>query len=105
MYLEDLGGFDGSVVKNLPAMQKTWVQSLGREDPLEEKMALQYSCLENPLNRGSCRAIVHGAAKNQTQLSTHARVIEELSIHYQDFPYNHSYPNTHSVSPILIIYY
>ena len=25
-------------VKNLPAMQETWVQSLGREDPLEEGM-------------------------------------------------------------------
>ena len=27
------------MVKNLPAMQKTWVQSLGWEDPLEKKMA------------------------------------------------------------------
>ena len=26
-------------VKNLPAMQETWVQSLGREDPLEKEMA------------------------------------------------------------------
>ena len=26
-------------VKNLPAMQKTWVQSPGWEDPLEESMA------------------------------------------------------------------
>ena len=36
-------------VKNLPAMQETWVQSLGWEDPLEEGMATQsqYSCLEN----------------------------------------------------------
>ena len=25
--------------KNLPAMQETWVQSLGQEDPLEEGMA------------------------------------------------------------------
>ena len=25
--------------KNLPAMQETWVQSLGREDPLEKGMA------------------------------------------------------------------
>ena len=28
----------GSVVKNLPAMQETWVQSLSWEDPLEEGM-------------------------------------------------------------------
>ena len=27
------------MVKNLPAMQDTWVRSLGREDPLEEEMA------------------------------------------------------------------
>ena len=26
-------------VKNLPAIQETWVQSLGREDPLEKGMA------------------------------------------------------------------
>ena len=30
----------GSVVKNLPAMQETWVQALGWEDPLEEGMQL-----------------------------------------------------------------
>ena len=36
-------------VKCLPAMQETWVRSLGWEDPLEEGMAtLQYFCLENP---------------------------------------------------------
>ena len=28
----------GSVVQNLPAIQETWVQSLGHEDPLEEDM-------------------------------------------------------------------
>ena len=32
-------------VKNLPAMQKTWVLFLGREDPLEEGMATHSSIL------------------------------------------------------------
>ena len=32
-------------VKNLPAMQKTWVRSLGREDPLEKEMATHSSIL------------------------------------------------------------
>ena len=32
-------------VKNLPAMQETWVQSLGREDPLEKGMATNSSIL------------------------------------------------------------
>ena len=32
-------------VKNLPAMQETWIQSLGQEDPLEKGMATQSSIL------------------------------------------------------------
>ena len=32
-------------VQNLPAMQETWVQSLGREDPLEKGMATHFSIL------------------------------------------------------------
>ena len=32
-------------VKNLPAMQEMWVQSLGQEDPLEEEMATHSSIL------------------------------------------------------------
>ena len=32
-------------VKNLPAMQETWVLSLGQEDPLEKGMATQSSIL------------------------------------------------------------
>ena len=35
----------GSVVKNPPAMQKTCVQSLGLEDPLEKEMATHSSIL------------------------------------------------------------
>ena len=33
------------MVKHLPAMQETWVQSLGREDPLEKKMVTHSSIL------------------------------------------------------------
>ena len=32
-------------VKNLPAMQETWVRSLGQEDPLEKEMAIHPSIL------------------------------------------------------------
>ena len=35
----------GSVVENLPAMQETWVCSLGQEDPLKEEMATHSSIL------------------------------------------------------------
>ena len=33
------------MVKNLPAKQEMWVQSLGQEDPLEKEMATYYSIL------------------------------------------------------------
>ena len=33
------------VVKNLPEMQETLVQSLGQEDPLEKRMAIHFSIL------------------------------------------------------------
>ena len=33
------------MVKNLPVMQETWVQSLGQEDPLEKEMTTHYSIL------------------------------------------------------------
>ena len=33
------------MVKNLPAMQETWVQSQGQEDPLEKEMATHSSIL------------------------------------------------------------
>ena len=35
----------GSVAKNLPAMQETWVQSLGGEDALEEGMVVTHSSI------------------------------------------------------------
>ena len=58
-------------VKNLPAMQETqetWVQSLGWEDPLEEKNGnpLQYSYLKNPMDRGDCQGTVQRIAMSQT---------------------------------------
>ena len=53
-------------VKTLPVMWETQVQSLGREDSLERGMAtpLQYSCLENPMDRGAWRSAVHGVAES-----------------------------------------
>ena len=42
------------IIKNLPAVQETWVQSLGWEDPLEEGMATHPSVLawRIPLTEG-----------------------------------------------------
>ena len=53
------------LVKNLPAMWVTWVQSLDWEDPLEKGMATHSSIsgLENSMD-----CIVHGVTKRQTRL-------------------------------------
>ena len=53
------------LVKNLPAMQETWVQSLGWEDSGGEgnRYPLQYSGLENSMDRVTWQASVHGIAE------------------------------------------
>ena len=43
-----------------------------REDSLEKEMAIQYSCLENSMDRGAWWAIVCGIAKSQTWVSSWA---------------------------------
>ena len=40
-----MGFFGGSAVKNLPAVKKKWVWSLGKEDFLEKEMATYSSIL------------------------------------------------------------
>ena len=51
------------MVGNLPAMQETWVQSLGWEDPLGEGMATHSTILTWRIPRGSWQATVHGITK------------------------------------------
>ena len=70
-----MGSPDDSAVKNSPAvqeMQETRVQFLGQEDPLEggRGSPLQYSCLENPVDREAWRSTVHRVAKSRMLLST-----------------------------------
>ena len=53
-------------VKNPPAMQETWVESLGWEDPLDEGMATDSSirAWRIPVDRGAWQAIVHAVRKS-----------------------------------------
>ena len=59
------------MVKNLPAMQETWVQSLGWKDPLEEGMATHSSILawRIPMDRGAWQAKVHGITESDTTVT------------------------------------
>ena len=57
-------------LNNLPAMRETGsIPGLGRYPGEENGYSLQYSCLENSMNKGAWRAAVHGVAKSQTQVS------------------------------------
>ena len=53
------------------AVQEIWVRSLGQEDAPGEGNGypLQFSFLENSMDRGAWRAIVHGVAKSWSVLS------------------------------------
>ena len=69
----------GAVVKNPPANaggigDLGSIPGLGRSSEAGNGYPLQYSCLENPMNKGVWQAIIHVVAKSQTQLkqlSTH----------------------------------
>ena len=60
-------------VKNLPANAKyerdeRWVPGLGRSPGSRHDNPLEYSCLENPVDRGAWWATVHGITKSQMRL-------------------------------------
>ena len=59
------------MVKRLPTMQEApgSIPGLGRSPGEGNGNPLQYSCLENPMDGGAWRAIVHGVAKSWTRLS------------------------------------
>ena len=65
-------GFPGGVVlKNLPANAEETRDTgsspgSGRSSGVGNGNPLQYSCLENSMDRGAWRALVHGVANSQT---------------------------------------
>ena len=72
----DSGFPGGTVVKNPPANAAVTgdpgsVPGLGRSPEVGNGNLLQYTCLENPMDRGAWQTRVHGVAKSQPQLSTH----------------------------------
>ena len=60
------------MVENPPAMQETdtgdsgLISGSGRSSGGGHGNSLQYSCLENPIDRGAWQPTVHGVAKSQT---------------------------------------
>ena len=70
------GVLGGSVIKNPPAIQETaynagdvgLIPGSGRATGEGNGNSLQYSCLENPVDRGAWQAMVHRVAKIRTRL-------------------------------------
>ena len=69
------------MVKNSPAMQETWVQSMGWEDPLEKGMAThpKFSCLENSMDGEAWPATVHVVTKSRIR-HTHTQLIRQQRV-------------------------
>ena len=59
-------------------MQETWVSLLVRRAPREgTENPLQYSCLENPMDKGAWWAIVHGGCKESNMTQQLSRYINK----------------------------
>ena len=91
------GGYrfpSGSDIKNLHAVGglgfDPWI---GKNPWRRECHPLQYSCLENSMDRGAWRAVVHGVTKSQTWLSNWKKII----CGYSKWFIKSSLPNTGSV--------
>ena len=65
-------------VKNLPAMQETWVRSLGWKDPLEQGLAYDSSRMD----RGVWQVIVYEGAQNWTRLWQVSMDARQMFTHY-----------------------
>ena len=70
------------MVKNLPAMRETRVRSPGGG----HGSPLQYSCLENPMDRGTRRATVQGVAESQTDSEQAFTLTWALRVHVWYLP-------------------
>ena len=76
------------VVKNLPARAGDLrdmgsIPGSGRSPGRGNGNPLQYSCLDNSMDRGACWAIVHGVTKSWTRLK---QLGEDQSIKSQNLP-------------------
>ena len=70
-------------IKDPPAMQETWIQSLGREAPLDKEMATHSRILACRMPR---RATVHEVTKSQTQLKLLSTQAPKMSTRKFHFP-------------------
>ena len=83
IYTHIIGGFPGGSEDKASACNAGdpgSIPGLGRSPGEGNGNPLQYSCLENPMDRGAWRATVYRVAKSRTRLS--------------DFTHTHTFPNS-----------
>ena len=70
------------MVQNLPANagEAGSISGSGRSSGEGHSNPLQYSCLENLMDRGAWWSTVHGVAKSQTRVSIHAATRPGLNV-------------------------
>ena len=101
------------MVKNLPAMQETWVRSLGWEDPLEKGMATHSSILawrilwtEEPggLQSMGSQRVTHRPAGSESSCLQDAQEVHMWAAPFKFLPWLHAessghYENTWCLAP------
>ena len=90
-YTSSQGFPGGTVVKNPPAnagdaQNAGLIPGSGRSPAEGYGNPLQYSCLENPMDRGARWVTVHRVTKSWTQLSTSTHVVN-IHIHVNEYIY------------------
>ena len=97
------------MVKNLPAIEETQVQSLGWKGPLGEGNgnSLLYSCLENSMDRGAWQATDHGVSKSWTLVSDFKKdvLIDSVLLFSESFPGVKAWVGGGNIDSILSCYF
>ena len=75
------------VQQNLPANATDMgdvglIPELGRSPAEGDDNPFQYSCLENPMDRGACRATVHGVTKSQDMTEQTCTLLLKVTSRY-----------------------
>ena len=82
----------------MQVMQEVWVRSLGQKDPL------QYSCLENSMDRGACRLQSMGCKQSDMTEHTHVHsnsmfnLWEELPDYFAKQLHHFKFPSCNSMA-------
>ena len=85
-------------------MQETWVRSLlGRSPRGGNDNPLQYSCLDNPMDKGAWQVTVYRVTRNQTQLSMHA-CTQAVKVHRSSTAKNNGRNNIYTIWNPYIVY-